>query len=101
VSICAYCGLRRAVNLDHVVPKSTPLWKYRRDLVEIPPAIAHGELTATVPACFDCNIRKGARRLVPPSWADKIDALNDYFGGTPWRVWDGNPQAAAFREVHV
>lgn len=57
------------------------------------------ELTYTVPACFACNIRKGARRLVPPSWADKIEALNDYFGGVPFRVWAGDPTDEAFSKA--
>ena len=95
INTCAYCGTRRAVHADHVVPKGySKRNKARYDAMP-------DEWKVTVGACTECNWGKYTRRLVPPSWADKIDALNDYFGGTPWRVWDGNPQAAAFREVHV
>lgn len=87
---CAYCQTRDAVNKDHVVPKSL------RRAHTIP-----DEFQGTVPACFSCNMRKGQRRLVPPSWAHLIPQLNEHFGGTPWRTWDGNPMSPAFREVHV
>lgn len=88
--MCAYCASARAVHMDHVVPKSLAK---RHDL----PA----EFTATVPACFACNTRKGARRLLPPSWADKVDELNELLPGTPWRVWAGSVDEPAYREVHV
>ena len=106
--LCAYCGTERAVNRDHVVPQSLAR-KYRRPhagqcpckrcavLRPSPPE----ELLATVGACFACNNLKGARRLVPPSWADKLDQLSEWFPGTPWRVWCGSTTEPAFREVHV
>src|SRR3990167_7390991 len=78
-SVCAYCRIRRAVNRDHVVPKAlskTHVFKY---------AYLPDRLKRTVPACFECKMRKASRRLVPPSWAGYVDALNDEFGGTPWR----------------
>jgi 5-methylcytosine-specific restriction endonuclease McrA len=85
---CAYCGTRRAVHRDHVVPKSH---RRRSDLPD--------DLRDTVPSCFDCNIRKGARKLVPVSWADRIPLLQEYIPG-PWRVWDGDPKSPAFTAVH-
>ena len=87
MTACAYCG-NPAVNMDHVIPKSVA----RRYLVPI-------DLLATVPSCFTCNIRKGTRKLVPPSWADKIPALKAAIPGR-WRVWSGDPLEPAFREVH-
>lgn len=104
--VCAYCQKRPAVNRDHVVPKSLrkkreaeAKWTKRRMrghdyacLKEIP-----SDLLLTVPSCFECNIRKGARRLVPRSWADKLPLLNDLFPGVPWRTWNGNPKSDAFR----
>ena len=101
---CAYCGVRRAVQRDHVIPDSlvkkydqmAASRKIGRHLYMIP-----NEWRQLVPACFECNIAKAARRLIPPSWADKIDALNDYFGGTPWRVWTGSVDEPAYREVWV
>lgn len=105
--LCAYCGTRPAVNRDHVVPKVIRA-KYQRRLTVVRdeevlyaparPAIPP-ELLETVPACFECNHRKGTRKLVPPSWADKLPALRAAIPGH-WRVWDGNPMAAAFREVY-
>lgn len=106
---CAYCG-KPAVNEDHVVPKSLrrrvkqdAAWRKRRmprstgyaALREVP-----AELLKTVPACFGCNIRKGSRRLVPPSWASKVPLLNEYFPGVPWRVWTGGVDEPAYAEVH-
>ena len=88
--MCSYCGVRRAVHLDHVVPKS-----YRRK------AAIHPVLAGTVPACFRCNSLKGTRRLIPASWADKLTLLSIEYPGTPWRVWDGDTMSPAFREVHV
>ena len=85
---CAYCRKARAVNRDHVVPKS-----YRRK-APIPQ-----ELCGTVPACFACNIRKGNRRLVPASWADRLGLLESYYPGTPWRVWMGDVREPAYSEV--
>lgn len=88
-SACSYCGTRRAVNQDHVVPKTM------RKRYDVP-----AELLLTVPACFECNIRKGTRKLVPPSWADKIPALKDALPGR-WRVWNGDPKSPSFNAGHV
>lgn len=90
MTVCAYCRNAQAVNRDHVVPKS-----YRRK-APIP-----DDLAGTVPACFACNIRKGNRRLVPASWADKLAALEAAYPGTPWRIWNGDPKSSAYAEVHL
>lgn len=87
--LCAYCGERRAVNRDHVVPRV--LQKKYKDRL---PA----ELRGTVPSCFECNIRKGTRKLVPPSWSKSIPALKEIIPGK-WRVWRGNPRETSFVEV--
>ena len=89
MSACAYCGKRRAVNKDHVVPKSVAK-RY----------VLPTDLRETVPSCFECNIRKGARKLVPPSWENRLTELNFWVPGA-WRVWDGDPMSPAFREVHL
>lgn len=86
--VCAYCLKKRATNRDHVVPRSIAK---RYNLPEA--------LKATVPACFDCNNRKGTRKLIPASWACHIPALQEVIPGA-WRVWDGDPQSDAFRAVH-
>ena len=96
---CAYCGVRKAVNRDHVIPRSL-IRNYNRFAPDDAPSIP-AEWLEVVGACFECNIRKSSRRLVPPSWIKRVKALNRFFPGTPWRVWNGNPQAAAFREVHI
>lgn len=94
-SVCAYCRKKRATHSDHVVPKS--LKKTHKDIWEAAPNLCG----ATVPACHECNWRKGTRRLVPPSWSDYVETLNVYFPGTPWRVWMGDVTEDAYREVHV
>lgn len=88
MSLCAYCQERPAVNRDHVVPR---VMAKRYELPD--------ELRLTVPACFECNIRKSTRKLVPSSWADKIPALKALIPGQ-WRVWKGNPKEIAFAAVH-
>lgn len=87
---CAYCGIRRAVNRDHVIPKSL---RKKRGVLPL-------HLLITEPSCFECNIRKGSRHLVPPSWEHLVDELNKVVGGAEWRVWRGDPAEPAFREVH-
>jgi hypothetical protein len=89
---CSYCG-ERAVNADHVVPKSF-VKKWQKTHGPIPM-----EFLGTVPSCLFCNVRKGARRLVPASWSHKVDALNRFFGGVPFRVWNGDPMSDAYRET--
>ena len=91
--ICAYCNSRRAVNRDHVIPKIIRK-RIKAQLATIP-----AELLLTVPACFECNYRKGTRKLVPPSWESLIPDLKALIPGQ-WRVWDGNPMATAFTAVH-
>lgn len=90
MTACSYCGKARAVNQDHVVPKS-----YRKKMA------IHPVLAGTVPACFRCNNLKGTRRLIPASWADKLTLLAQEFPGTPWRVWDGDTKSDAYRGVHL
>lgn len=85
---CAYCGKAPGVTSDHVVPKS-----YHRR-AELPK-----KLRGTVRACMTCNLLKGQRRLVPPSWAKRANELNQITGGTPWRVWNGSVISPAFAEV--
>lgn len=90
---CSYCGVRRAVNADHVVPKSLQK-KLRQRGVVLPT-----ELKGTVPSCFECNMRKATRKLVPPSWEDRIPALVAAVPGQ-WRVWRGDVRERAFSAVH-
>lgn len=105
---CAYCGIRPSVSRDHVVPKSLrkrAMCRWVQQTGACPCKVKHRaipvELLALEPACFICNTTKGTRRLVPPSWEDKIPALNDAFPGTAWRTWSGDIRAASFREVHT
>ena len=96
---CAYCGRNLEImggNKDHVVPRQVAKNYQRHHKGQHLPA----ELRVTVWSCFPCNIRKGTRKLVPMTWADKIPELKELMGGD-WRVWDGNPMSPAFREVHI
>jgi hypothetical protein len=92
---CAYACSLPAVHADHVVPRLLQK-KYARMGKPLP-----AELCVTVPACFNHNILKGTRRLVPPSWAGKVDELNGLVSGARFRVWHGSAAEPAFREVHV
>ena len=91
MSACAYCGKRRGIHQDHVIPRT--LAKRRKGLI---PAA----LLVTVACCGECNWLKSTRKLVPPSWADRIPALKEAIPG-PWRTWDGDPKAEAFVAVHL
>ena len=94
---CAYCGERRAVTRDHVIPRAV-LRTYNAtaplDAPSVPP-----EWLGEVPACLECNVRKSRRRLVPASWAGQVSQLNEFFGAI-WAMWDGDPSAPAFKAVH-
>lgn len=94
---CAYCALP-AVNGDHVIPRSL-IRRYNANAVEGAPSIPSKWL-AVVPSCFACNILKGTRRLVPPSWAGQVNSLNRFFGGSAFRVWTGDIHEPAFTAVH-
>ncbi|MPZ71414.1 MAG: hypothetical protein GEU71_18110 [Actinobacteria bacterium] len=93
---CAYCG-QPAVNGDHVIPRSTVRHYNASDATESIPSA----WLAVVPSCFACNIRKGTRRLVPPSWAKRVKAMNRFFGGTKWRVWQGDTSEVAYAGTHL
>ena len=88
---CAYCRERPAVTMDHVIPRSIAK-KYK--------GLIPAALLLTVPACLTCNIRKGTRKLVPPSWANKIAQLREVIPGH-WRCWNGDPKAASFRVTYA
>lgn len=87
MSACAYCGVRRAVNQDHVIPRMI----VKRQNADLRRPSIPADLLVTVPSCFDCNMRKGVRRLVPPSWKKHLSRLNKLQCGT-WRVWDGSAE---------
>lgn len=91
---CAYCGVRQGLTRDHVMPKHL-VKRLKRQGREIP-----AELTATVACCLICNLNKSTRKLVPPSWEDKIPALREVYNGK-WRVWRGDNREQAFSQVHV
>jgi 5-methylcytosine-specific restriction endonuclease McrA len=79
---CAYCG-GRAFQADHIVPVALR----RRH-----PGFDTDDYL--VASCPRDNWRKGTRRLVPPSWADRLHELP---GTRPWAVWDGGPLPEVLR----
>jgi hypothetical protein len=96
---CAYCG-GRAVNMDHVIPHQArhrfhgPWSSAKRPkrcavYYTADGRIVPDDLLGTVPSCFNCNIAKGPRLLIPPSWSHRLDELNELGIGT-FRVWDGS-----------
>jgi len=44
----------------------------------------------TVASCFSCNITKGTRRFIPPSWEHRKAELEE-LTGYEWRVFTGEP----------
>ena len=102
---CAYCG-DLATTADHVVPRAV-LGKHRSERAlkgKTCPCKRHSvpvHLLELVAACERCNLLKLTRRLIPPSWADRLTLLQVMFPGTPWRVWHGDVREPAFREVHA
>ena len=98
LTLCAYCRRRLAVTRDHVVPRQLRRHYQPNRKVEQRPRIP-SEFMATVPCCLTCNVNKGTRHLVPPSWADKVAALNEFFCGAEFRVWDGSPASPAFTQT--
>ena len=77
MTACEYCGAR-AVHADHIFSKALrrrfPDWQ-----------------NVTVPACFACNMLRGTRRLLPPSWAHRQQELEE-LTGKKWAVWHGDPK---------
>ena len=77
VTLCSYCRKARAIHQDHVVPvalrRRHPGWD-----------------DVKVPACGNCNWRKGTRRLVPMDY-EPFDKLS---GVRPWQRWNGEPMGA-------
>lgn len=78
---CQYCG-GRAVHADHVVPKAL-----RRGRPEF------DDDAWIIAACFSCNVRRGTRRYVAPSWADRIAELPR----DGWQVWSGGAHLEVVR----
>lgn len=101
---CAYCGTAPGLTRDHVVPQSL-FYRELPRLYALMKAkalpIPLQTLRSTVACCADHNILKSSQRLVPASWADRVEILNDLFPGTPWRVWSGRVDEPAYRDVHI
>ncbi len=80
MTLCSYCRKARAVHQDHIFSKALrrrfPDWE-----------------NITVPACYHCNMIRGTRRLLPPSWADREAELEELTGRC-WFVWNGEPMGA-------
>ncbi len=74
-TVCSYCLEAPAIHSDHIFSKAL-----RRRFPE---------WDMTVPACFDCNILKGTRRLLPPSYAHRQQEIEG-LTGKRWKVWDGS-----------
>lgn len=79
---CQYCG-KRAVQRDHVYPVRL---KRRCERA----GIDREALENQVACCMKCNVEKGNRCLVPPSWADRIPELEEAIGKV-FHVFDGEP----------
>ena len=75
---CSYCEKARQVHKDHIFSKALrrrfPEWE-----------------NVTVPACYRCNMLKGTRAFVPPSWESRIPELEE-LTGKKWAVFTGDPK---------
>jgi hypothetical protein len=90
---CVYNCDQRAVHQDHVIARA--LFKRHRNLATLLGFGPDGE--NLVPSCFDHNIRKGNRRYVPESWADKLELINSLIPGAKHQVWDGGKHLEVIR----
>lgn len=77
--VCAYCG-QRATMVDHILSRA----ESRRQ------QISRDDEDWCCSACLACNLRRGTRRLLPPSWAERQAELEERTGKR-WLVWDGDP----------
>ena len=84
---CAYCG-ELAQTIDHILSKA----ESRRC------GIKRWDKIWIVAACRECNVRKGTRRLIPPSFAAYRDALVR-LTGKKWQVWSGDPAELGAEKV--
>ena len=76
----AYCG-GQAQTIDHIFSKA----EGRRR------GIKRWDKLWIVAACHGCNLRKGTRRLYPPSFTAYKDALAR-LTGKKWAEWNGDPR---------
>ena len=81
--ICVYCQKARGIHDDHIM--SSALRRRFPDWAD-----------TTVPACLNCNLAKGTRHLIPPSWSDRLKELEE-LTGKKWKVWRGD--AESLRQV--
>lgn len=84
MSACAYCGVRRAVQVDHLITRN----QARR---RVAAASWREDARYKVRACRECNEAKGTRLRVPPSHERYIPELQEITGNT-YGVWDGTPE---------
>ena len=92
---CAYCDGRNGVVTcrDHVIHRMR--WKPRARIAALV-GFDRDDPQNLVPACTFCNINRITRKLLPPSWADRVEWLNTLFPSrVPWRVWDGSIEGLA------
>lgn len=87
---CAYCGRANPRTIDHIIPNADRQ-RFGIDFLDERYMVA---------CCLGDNSMKGTRRLLPPSWASRVEEMNAAFPGAPWRVWRGGSDEPAFREVH-
>lgn len=87
---CAYCGCADPRTIDHILPNADRQ-RFGIDFLDERFMVA---------SCLSDNVNRGTRRLLPQSWAHRVEEMNARFPGTPWRIWDGDVNNPAYREVH-
>lgn len=83
--ICAYCGVRRGHQTDHLITKN----QARRSHAA---AAVREDARFKVKSCSFCNEAKGVRLCVPPSHEQHIAELEAITHGT-YRVWNGDAES--------
>lgn len=81
MSVCAYCGVNRAVHTDHLISKNAA----KRRLAA---QMNRERAIYKVPACAPCNLRKYTLLRVPPSHAHLIPELEEITGSL-YAIFDG------------
>ncbi len=85
--LCQYCG-SIARTIDHILSKA----ESRRQ------GIARDDEAWIVACCHDDNLRRGTRRLLPPSWAHRQQELEE-LTGKKWAVFTGDPRELGAEKV--
>ena len=88
-AVCACCGCW-GDTIDHILSRA----ERRRQ------GISAYDDRYIVVACKRDNLRKGTRRLIPPSWAHRQAELEE-LTNKQWQVWAGDPRELGAERILI